>query len=259
MSRGGSLAGVRGVLLDVDGTLLAGDRAIPGAGQAVRRLRESGRTVRFVTNTTRRPSSAVAAALVRAGIEASSGDVLIPASLARRRIMDSGRTRACMLVPEAAKEDLVPVEEVDEDADWVVVGDLGRAFDYDRLDAAFRCLRSGAGLLALQRNRWWDAGDGTPRLDAGPFVAALEYAAEVEAELLGKPAPAFFRLALAELGLPAAAVAMVGDSIENDVEGARAAGCRGILVRTGLFDRSKLAATGTTPDAVVDSVSDLLA
>ena len=73
-------------------------------------------------------------------------------------------------------------------------------------------------------------------LDVGPFVAALEYAAGVEAIVVGKPAPAFFHAAVADLGLPPGEVLMIGDDVEADVLGAIAAGLQGVLVRTGKFE-----------------------
>lgn len=63
-------------------------------------------------------------------------------------------------------------------------------------------------------------------LDAGPFVAALEYAAQVEATVFGKPAPAFFDAVLAALGTAPNETVMIGDDIEADVNGALAVGLR---------------------------------
>ncbi len=89
-----------------------------------------------------------------------------------------------------------------------------------------------------------------------PFVAALEHAAGRKALVFGKPAEAFFRAAVELQGLPANEIAMIGDGIETDIEGAQKAGLRGILVRTGKFRESDLEG-GIIPDAVLDSVADL--
>ena len=68
---------------------------------------------------------------------------------------------------------------------------------------------------------------------SGPFVAALEYASEKRAVVVGKPEESFFRIALEDMGLEASEVAMVGDDAEVDVAGAKKAGLSGIQVRTG--------------------------
>jgi ribonucleotide monophosphatase NagD (HAD superfamily) len=75
--------------------------------------------------------------------------------------------------------------------------------------------------------------------------------------LVGKPATSFFASAIEELGVAREAVVMVGDSINSDVNGAQAAGIRGVLVRTGSFDQRRLDEAERKPDAVIDSVADL--
>ena len=94
-------------------------------------------------------------------------------------------------------------------------------------------------------------------MDGGAFVAALEYAAEVKAEVVGKPSRAFYQAALDALGAQAEETIMVGDDVESDVGGAKAVGMRGILVRTGKFEEATLAAADPQPDAVIDSLADL--
>jgi HAD superfamily hydrolase (TIGR01458 family) len=252
------IRGTRGVLLDVDGTLLLGDEAAPGAAEALASLRDAGIPYRLTTNTTRRPRSAVARALCRAGVDVRDEDILAPSILARRRILDSGNLRSMLLVPPEAREDFRGTEPVDGDgADWVVVGDLGRGFTWDLLDRAFHALRGGARLLALQKNRYWHAGEAGIVIDAGPFVVALEYAAGVEAEVVGKPAREFFDLALAVLGLPASVVLVVGDDVDNDGRGGAAAGCRTALVRTGKFSEAALAGSRFTADLLLANVGEL--
>jgi len=132
-----------------------------------------------------------------------------------------------------------------------VVGDLGEGFTYERLNPAFRHLMQGAELLALQKNRYWQTEAGLS-MDAGPFVAALEYASGKRASVVGKPERDFFRLALEDLGLEAHEVAMVGDDTEADVIGAREAGLMGIQVRTGKWQGDAAEA-----DFVLDSIADL--
>jgi len=249
---------IRGALIDVDGTLLDGEAAIPGAAEAIARLRARRIVFRLTTNTTRRPRSAIAAALARVGVAVKAEEIVIPASLARQRIAGSGKLRTGLLVPEPCLEDLEGVEPVGEDPDWVVVGDLGPGFTFDRLNEAFTWLRGGADLIALHKNRYWHAGARGVVLDAGPFVAALEFATGRRAEVVGKPSAAFFELALADLGLPAGDVVCVGDSLENDCIGAAGAGCRTALVRTGLFDAQELSRSGFRPDAILDSIDDLM-
>lgn len=253
----GPLEGIRGALIDVDGTLLDGERAIPGAAGALRRLRAAGFRLRLTTNTTRRPRTAIAAALRDAGIEVDAAEIVVPASLARRRILDSGRPRAALMVPAASREDFDGVQDVAEGPDWVVMGDLGAEFTFETLNRAFHWVRQGAPLIALHRNRFWRPAPDRLVLDAGPFVAAIEYATGTTALVVGKPSPSFFDLALEELGLPATRVVSVGDSLENDCAGAARAGCRTVLVRTGLGGAAAAGPDVIRPDLVIESIARL--
>jgi phospholysine phosphohistidine inorganic pyrophosphate phosphatase len=74
--------------------------------------------------------------------------------------------------------------------------------------------------------------------------------------VLGKPDSAFYDTAVDALALETDQVAMVGDDVRADVEGAQRAGLSGILVRTGKFSPSDLSGN-VTPDAVLDSIADL--
>jgi HAD superfamily hydrolase (TIGR01458 family) len=248
---------VRGALIDIDGTLLAGDRPIAGASQTLERLRDAGIAFRYLTNTSRRSRAAIAAALRSAGFPADQGLVLTPAALARRLVEQSPRPSAALLVAPDARADFEGIADDRIAPTWVVLGDLGEGFSYALLNEAFRLVRGGAELVALHRQRFWrPGGDGEEVLDVGPFVAALEYATGRTARLVGKPSADFFRLALQELGLAADDVLMIGDDPESDAAGARSAGLRSILVRTGngLVPGAAIPAA----DRVVDSIADVI-
>jgi phospholysine phosphohistidine inorganic pyrophosphate phosphatase len=240
--------GIRGVLLDLDGTLYVGRKAVEGAREAVASLRASGLAVRYVTNTTRKPRAWVCGRLRSRGFEAGEAEIFTPAVAAVARI---GGGTCFALVNDSLMGDLAGLALTDDRPDYVLVGDLGEDFGYGRLNAAFRHLMDGAQLLALQKNRYWQTEAGLA-LDAGPFVAALEFASGKTASVFGKPERDFFRLALEDMGLEAGQVAMVGDDAEADVVGARRAGLMGIQVRTG-----KWRADAAGADLVIDSVADL--
>ena len=247
---------VRAVLLDLDGVLYVEDQPIAGAVEAVAALRDAGLGLRFVTNTTQRSRAHTLEKLERLGMPVAAGELITPAVLAVEHCRARGHERVALLMADDVKADFAGLSETDDDVDAVIVGDLGERFDYALLNRAFRLVVDGAELVALQRNRYWLRNDGLA-LDVGPFVAALEYAANVEAVVVGKPAPAFFLLALSQLGAEPADAAMVGDDVESDIGGAVRAGLRGVLVRTGKFREESLAAADPPPTHVVDSIADV--
>jgi HAD superfamily hydrolase (TIGR01458 family) len=251
---------VAAVLLDIDGVLHVSGEPIPGAPDAVRALREEGHRLRFVTNNTTRARSLLAADLSAIGIELGEEEIETT-PLAAAKLLAGQKVLA--LTMASVRPDLERhVELVRDGADAVLLGgadetdETGRVFGWDNLNRAFAAVREGARLVCLHRNRWWQTARG-PLLDAGAYVAGLEYAAGVEAEVVGKPSRAYFLAALAELGAKPGDAVMVGDDVESDVGGAKAVGLRGVLVRTGKFTEEALAGADPKPDAVLDSVADL--
>jgi HAD superfamily hydrolase (TIGR01458 family) len=248
----------RAVLLDLDGVLYVEDDPVPGAVEAVARLRDAGLVLRFVTNTTSRSRAATLERLHRLGFDVPPGDLVTPALLAGRICRERGHERVALFVAEGVHEDLAGLDEAAEGqgADAVIVGDLGDAWDYAALNRAFRLVMDGADLVALQRNRFWLRADGLS-LDAGPFVAALEYATGRQATVVGKPSRAFFEQVLADAGATPADAVMVGDDVESDIGGALDAGLRAVLVRTGKFRADVVEASGIQPTWTVDSIADV--
>src|SRR5258708_28435265 len=130
-------------------------------------------------------------------------------AIAARRYMRERNLTPHLLVHPNLIAEFAPVPQGPIGA--VVVGDAGDSFTYANLNIAYRLLNAGAEFLALAANRSFRDPDGGLSLDAGPFVAALEFATGRAPTVLGKPSATFFREALASMGRPAGEVAMIGD------------------------------------------------
>jgi HAD superfamily hydrolase (TIGR01458 family) len=247
------------ILLDVDGVLHVSGEPIPGALEAVAELRRAGHRLRFVTNNTTRPRATLADELRAVGFELDDEELQTTAAAAARAL--AGR-RVLALVMGALVADLDGMELVGDGADAVLLGgadeteETGRVFSYMNLARAFSELELGAELFCLHKNRWWQTSRG-PLLDSGAFVAGLEYAAEVEATVLGKPSQAYFEAALEALDAEPGLTWMVGDDLDSDIAGAQRYGLKTVLVRTGKFRPDQLERSTVVPDAVVSSVAFL--
>jgi HAD superfamily hydrolase (TIGR01458 family) len=244
--------GVRGVLIDLGGVVYQAEDALPGAALVIQRLKAAGLAIRFLTNTTSEPKRAMLARLARLGIPAAPEEVFTPADAARSTILADGLAPHFLIQPALA-EDFAGLPPGTTPA--VIMGDARAGFTYDALNAAYRRLEAGAAFLALASNRVFLDDDGVLSLDMGAFVAALEYASRRKAVVLGKPAAAFFQLAVADMGLEADAVAMIGDDAEFDVAAARAAGLSGFLVRTGKWKPGSAEAAGLPPGTEFDDLA----
>jgi HAD superfamily hydrolase (TIGR01458 family) len=251
---------VRAFLLDLDGTCYGEGGAVPGAVAAIAELRHRGVPLRFVTNTTRRSRRLLAERLAGYGFTVRPEEIVTTGMAAVALLRERGVRRVAAFVAEAALEDLAGFDLASERPEVVLVGDLGDAWTFARLNQAFHHLMDGAELLCLQRDRYWQSGNGLA-LDAGPFVAALEYATGKTATVTGKPTKAFYDAALASLRADGVTgpdgVVMVGDDLWGDVEGAQGAGLVAWLVRTGKFREEVYARSGIVADKVIASVAEL--
>ncbi len=250
------LEDIQGVLLDLDGTIFVGDRLIPGAADAIATLRRGGLPMRFGTNTTRMSRASLVERMHRLGVELDPDEVLTAPLAAASWLEKKGLWSLSLCVPEATHADFAHFTVDETSPQAVIVGDLGAGWDFGRLNQAFRHIMEGAEFVALQRNPYWDTGQGLA-LDAGAFVTALEYATGQEAMVVGKPSPAFFQAAADSMGVDLFNMAVVGDDIGTDVAGAQACDAAAVLVRTGKFQEGDLSRGSPKPDLILDSVASL--
>lgn len=253
---------MKAILFDLDGVIYQGEQVLPGARETLAWVRGQGIPHLFLTNTSSRPRRAIVAKLAVMGIEVGVEELLTPPAAVAAWAQHARPGPLALFVPKATREEFAGLPSLEDEAESgagaVVVGDLGEGWDFATLNRAFRLLMSGEPqLVALGMTRYWQAGDGL-RLDAGPMVTALSYASGIEPLVLGKPAAAFFEVALAHLGVPAAQTLMIGDDIIGDVQGAQRAGLQGVLVKTGKFRSIDLQGE-VVPDLLLDGVGDLRA
>jgi inorganic pyrophosphatase len=244
------------LILDIEGTLCTHGRPLPGAIAALESLRGAGLELRFVTNTSAIPPSAVGQRLRQMGFAILDRHVFTPARAALHYL--SGRNdRKCMyLVSDAVRPVFTSLEAESDEANIILMGDMGHAFTFHDLNRAFRRMQSGAELVLLQDNPWWRAPDG-PTLDCGAFAAALRHATGQTPMVLGKPNPLLFELALHEMALSRAEVAVIGDSPRTDIAGAHAAGMRSVLVGASRLPRDEARSAEPEPFVVLDSIANV--
>lgn len=255
---------IKAVLFDLDGTLYFKGAAIPGADEVLKHLRGLGLAMRFLTNTDSRRAESIYQRVVSYGLDIRLEELYTPVLAAVQFVERVPGAKVFALVSDEVQDCFGQCQPVDRvsgaGADYVVVGDFIGKVSYSLMNEAFRHLDSGAELIALQKGRYFH-NEGGKNLDTGAFVAMLEFAANKEARVLGKPSPDFFMQAIVAMGLEPGEVMVVGDDVTTDIVGAKAIGAFSVLVRTGKFSdmphfQSRL--PGMEPDLVLDSVADLL-
>ena len=273
---------IRAALIDLSGTLHVSTSPIPGAVEACRRLQSLNVPVKFLTNTSKTSSSDLLRILRDMGFgtdcipDASS---IMTSVTAARSLLLEHKLRPMCLVEDILLEDLLGVDTSEADPNCVLVGLSPSAFTYDRLNAAFRLLmkmsdeedgqvatedkgKTISPLIAIHRGKYLRDGDGDLSLGPGGFVSCLEEASGIPAITVGKPSASFFRSAISdwvEQGISPEEILMVGDDVEQDVNGAIRAGIGvGVLVKTGKYregDEENLLDNGLACDNFKDAVS----
>lgn len=245
-----------GLLIDIDGVLRIDDQVVPGAAETITTLRQRGFPLRFLTNTSVRSHRTLCANLVALGLPIEAAELFTAPVATAAYLRRQGKHRVYLVVKGDVVDDFTEFEVTDEAAEAVVIGGAEEEFTYARINRAFQLIMAGAELIAIHRNKYWRTSQGL-QVDAGAFVVGLEYVTGTQATIIGKPSAEFFGLALADLGVPAQRVLVVGDDIETDILGSQRLGARAALVRTGKFRPSDLERSDVRPDLVLSSIAEL--
>jgi len=250
------------LLLDLDGCVWVGDRTTPRAAEAISELRSANKHVAFVTNDPCHSPEDYVRRLWALGIQASLEEVVTVGGALQHVLAERGPGRAYVIgapalfrhVADAGYRIINQVEPATQ-ADVLVVAGHDE-FTFTELQDGTRAVLAGADMIAAGRDRTFPGEDGL-RPGSGAIVAALEYATEKQARVVGKPEPQIFLTALDRLD--GGRTLVVGDSLDSDLTGAAAAGLQAAIVLTGVTTRQQAAAaTEPAPVAVADDLYSLV-
>jgi len=273
---------IRAILIDLSGTLHIGNTPTPGAVEALQRLRHAAVPFRFCSNTSKESTAALRGRLSGMGFEVRSEDpkeeVWTSIGAIKRCLETKQIKRPYFLLSNSAREECSSTSEhnIEIPYDAVVVGLAPSMFTYEHLNTAFRILvgehetqrsissKPAVSFIATHKAKYIGSSDGALSLGPGPFVACLENASGLQAEIVGKPSRSFFQTVIdnfqsGELdnntGESGSCIAVIGDDIEADLgEGALELGLWRILVKTGKYRPGDEHRSGLKlPDEVCES------
>jgi HAD superfamily hydrolase (TIGR01458 family) len=244
-------------LIDINGVLYTDGKPIKGASEAVDFLRDNDHAFRFVSNATQSCRKTIHKKLLSFGFDIKEKEIVNAPTATALYLKAAGKKKCFLLTKGDVHKDFSKhgIKNTRKDPDYVVVGDAGEKFTYENMNTAFKLLLSGAGLIAMEKDRYWMSEKGLA-LCAGPYVSALEYAAGKKAILTGKPSKEFLKMALMDMGAAASETISIGDDPVTDVYGAQRLGMKGWLVRTGKYKGGKL--KHVKPDKVLGSIAELI-
>lgn len=255
---------VRGILIDIDGTLMRGNNLLDGAVEFLEYLDDEKIPYLIVSNNTKSPSRYVDLFEAK-GVRVREEYILTCTSTTKRYLDNNtyiksayviGKPDLFEAVEEAGVRILADASGVDigEVADAVIVGgDFN--LNYTKIKDAVLHLQKGAVLIGSNGDMLIPTEEGLVP-EAGMTLAALEAGSGIKPIILGKPEPYFFKIAVERLS-DEVDVVMLGDRLDTDIAGAKAYGMKTILVKTGVDDELGIEEKNIYPDLVVEDLVDL--
>lgn len=249
------------IIFDLDGTLYVDQQVISGAIDTVKKLRERGYILRFMTNTTTKSHLQVLAQLNDLGFEVSAQEVLSAPQAAKNYLLQQQQSlerniRLWPVVSEQIMSDFTEFKFDMSKPEFVLLGDIGERWNLALINKLFKVVANGAQLIALHKNKFWQRQDGL-HVDIGFFVAGLEFVTAKSAIIMGKPSISFFQQVLHSADCSACETLLVGDDIDTDIAGAQAVGMQAALVQTGKYREAYAMQTGIQPTVVLSDVNEL--
>ena len=252
---------LRGFIFDLDGTIYLSEKLIPGAGEVIRLLRDTGRKVVFLSNKPIQTRENYAEKLTRLGIPTAPGEVINSSFVMTSYLLKRAPGARLFVIGEAPfigelERAGFAICDDPEKIEWVIAS-FDRTFDYRKLNIAFQAIKRGAHFAATNPDRTCPV-EGGEIPDCAAVIAALEAVTQKKVEVIvGKPSPIIIEAALEVMGLPASECILIGDRIETDIRMGRESGMATGLVMTGIATEELLRASPLQPDFVFDSIADL--
>ena len=247
---------IKAFLFDLDGVFFVDNHIIPGGDIAIEWLKQNKIPYKFITNNTTLPRKILVEKLNGIGLIIKEED-LISANYAGTLLLKKFGIKSCKLVlREIAKIDYQKFDTSNSKPQAVVIGDIGPNWDYKLMNDLMNLILEGAKLIALHKGTYFQSKKGLI-IDSGAFVAGLEYSTQTNAIIVGKPQKTFFELATQNFKCKVNEIAMVGDDLINDIQGAKNMGYTSFLVKTGKFRSSIYKSSSIRPDHLIKSIGEL--
>jgi HAD superfamily hydrolase (TIGR01457 family) len=250
-------------LIDLDGVIYRGNELLSGAKEFVSWLEANNKKYLFLTNNSFASETQVLQKLVGLGISTDTSHLLSAGEAAVQIIARRFQGAVVYLVGEQPLKDLLReyhlrIADVDShQADVILVG-LDRQFDYKKLTGAVLAIRAGAHFITINRDALLPvAGGFLP--GCGTMAAAIEAGSGVTPEVVGKPEPLLLQEAMRMLESHPDETVMIGDGLDVDIRGGKAAGTYTLLVLSGKDSREDVAKSSIKPDHIYQDVAAVLA
>jgi len=249
---------IGGIIFDLDGVLEFQGKTYPGAVGLLNFLRGRGVCIRILSDSTLKSRRSCTERLNKTGFTVYQHEV-ITASFATAQYLETLSPKSCwVMLRGEGLEEFHNIPHDPDNPEYVVLGDFREDFNFQNLNKALRFLFKGAKLIVMITETV-DKSMGELELTVGAYGKMLEDAAGIEATYIGKPNRYIFDITLDTMAnIDRSKILMVGDRIKADILGAKNAGLKAALVRTGEFQESDLGSLAIAPDYIFDSVREVV-
>lgn len=251
----------RAVVFDMDGVLYRGKMPLPGVSELFALLEARGIAYACATNNATLTPLEFSQKLADMGIRMAA-ERIVTSPVATRSYLEHRAPRATPVycvgmngLREALFGDGYFIED-DHKPSYVVVG-MDFQVTYPQLRRACLHIRAGAQFIGTNPDTTFPAEDGIVP-GCGAILALLRAGSEQEPYIIGKPGPALFEASIELLQAQPASTLTVGDRLDTDIAGARAAGLDSALILTGVTSREALASSELQPDLVFENLPALI-
>jgi 4-nitrophenyl phosphatase len=253
-----SLKSITHLIIDMDGVLYQGDRAMPMLPEFFCFLRERSISFILATNNSTRTPQEYVDKLARMDVRVSPDEILVSGQATARYLAREypRGTRVHVFGMPALKQAMTDEGFVLADDDVpLVVASMDRGITFEKLKRATLLIRGGARFIATNLDPTNPSEEGLIP-GTGSMIVALEAASGVKPMAIGKPEPTMYQLAIDQMGARPETTAVIGDRADTDILGGKRAGLTTICVLSGSSDRAEAEAYGS--DMIFDDIAHLL-
>lgn len=256
---------IRALIIDMDGVLWHGDKAIAGLIEFFQLLRD--KEIRFIlaTNKASLTREQYVTKLAKMGVTVELNEILtsgIATALYLTERYNTASTRVYVLGEDGASQPLVErgftlTGLYDITADVVVCG-KDSTLTWDKLATATLNVRNGATFIGTNADTTLPTEHGITHGN-GAILAAIQTGSGVAPVCIGKPEPIIYQQAIALLGAELAETVAIGDRLETDILGAVNTGIRSLMVLTGISSVADLVDSDYQPTWVLPDLEAVTA
>jgi HAD superfamily hydrolase (TIGR01458 family) len=244
------------LFVDIDGTIYFKGQLIEGAIDFLKELKENDVAIRYLTNTTSISPSKIVERLNSYGLDVTDQECFTPITAAQVYLEKHRNLSYYVAASPDLKREFDQSRWNDADPDCVVLGELREVCSYEELNKIFTFISHGSRLFSTSYSPYFYTATGEKKMDTGAFARMFEACLQIKAEIIGKPAPLFYQMALASVDIDTNQCIAVGDDIDTDILGANQVDIFSVLVKTGKYDEAYVKASNIAPDAIVTSLSE---